>query len=224
MKPVLTLLLAGALWAQSTPPTVRATADAVVSAKPDSARVNIGVVTSAATAREASARNAQQLEAVLASLRRALGPSTEIKTASYYLNPNHRFDKDTGQATVTGYTAGNTIQVTTDDLSAAGKIIDTATQSGANSVQSLEFLLKDDRAVRAQALREAATQARSNAEAMASALGLKVVRVLSVEQSGEHTPIRPLANVNMFAGEAATPVAPGKIEVRVAVSVTLGVE
>jgi len=224
MKMVLPFLLASVLGAQTPSLTVRATADAVASAKPDRVRVNIGVVTTAPTAREASAQNAKQLETVLASLRRALGPSTEIQTASYYLNPIHRYEKDTGGSVITGYSAGNTVQVTTGDLAAAGRIIDTATQSGANSVQSLEFLLKDDRAVRSQALRDAATQARADAEAMAAALGLKVLRVLSVEQS-EGAPIRPLANVAMFNREAAaTPVAPGRLEVRASVTVTLAVQ
>ena len=50
-----------------------------------------------------------------------------------------------------------------DDLAGVAKVIDAATASGANSVQSLEFLLKNDAAVRAQALRDATVEARANA-------------------------------------------------------------
>jgi uncharacterized protein YggE len=75
------------------------------------------------------------------------------------------------------------VEVTVDDLGQVSKLIDAATQSGANIVQKLQYQLKNPGSVRAQALREAAAQAKTSAEAMASGLGLKVLRVLSVEEA-----------------------------------------
>jgi uncharacterized protein YggE len=103
-----------------------------------------------------------------------------------------------------------------------GKIIDTATQSSANRIQSLQFSLKDEQVVYIQALREAVTKARAKAEAIASALGLKTVRVLSVEEGGPLE--RPRYAEGMQARAAApvqTPVEPGTIEVRARVTLTV---
>jgi hypothetical protein len=103
-----------------------------------------------------------------------------------------------------------------------GKIIDMATQSSANRIQSLQFTLKDEQAVYIQALREAVAKARAKGEAIASALGLKIVRVLSVEEGGPVS--RPVYAEGMQARAAApvqTPVEPGTIEVRARVTLTV---
>ena len=205
-------------------PVVRATGEASVTATPDRATVQIGVVTQSASAQAAAAANAKELESVLAQLRKALGPTGELKTVAYSVNPNYRYQPNAAPV-ITGYTASNTIQLITDDLSRLGRIIDAASQAGANNIQSLQFGLKDENPVRAQALREAARQARANAEAMAAALNLKVVRVLEVIESGGGP--RPVREA-MFAKAAAmavpsTPVEAGTVEVRATVSVALEV-
>jgi uncharacterized protein YggE len=183
------------------------------------------VVTQAASADAAASANARQVDAVMAQLRKLLPPGGEIRTINYNVQPNYRYAREGGPPSITGYTASNTVEVTTGDLQAVGKLIDAATQSGANNIQSLEFLLKNDRAVRAQALREAALGARANAEAMASALGLKVTRVLEVRE-GETQPPRPIMARMQTAELAAapTPITPGQLEVRAVVTVTLTVQ
>jgi len=206
-------------------PAIRVSGEAVVSAKPDQAQVAIGVVTQAATAQAAAAQNAQQLETTLKALRAALGAGADIKTISYSVTPNYQYPREGGNPTIKGYTASNTVQVKTGDLNQVGKIIDTATQAGANQVQSLQFTLKDEAAVRAQALREAAAKARAEADALASALGVKITRILLAEEAGSPI-VRPyMADMAMRAGAAAppppTPIEPGAIEVRATVTLTV---
>lgn len=83
---------------------------------------------------------------------------------------------------ITGYTATNIVQVTLDDLSQVGKVIDSATRSGANVVQNLQYGLKNQRTVRGEALRTAAEDARTSLDSIALGLGMRVVRVLSAEE------------------------------------------
>ena len=66
--PASLLLFSAAALAQ-TPRLVRAFGEAVITVKPDLARLQVGVVTQASTAREANVQNAAQVEAVLAQLR-----------------------------------------------------------------------------------------------------------------------------------------------------------
>jgi uncharacterized protein YggE len=223
---VLTLLGAGVAAQEPTerltPPSIRVSGEATVTVQPDQARIDIGVTTQAQTAQTAAANNAQRLETVLAELRRDLGAGAEIKTVSYSLNPDYRYPKEGGKPTITGYTANNVVRVTLNDLTRIGQAIDAAAQSGADQIRRLQFTLKDEQAAQSQALRAAAIKAKSQAEALAQALGLKIARVLSVvESSGGVQPI--MRDVTLARAEAAasTPVEPGTIEVRAMVTLTV---
>ncbi len=203
------------------PPSIRTSGEAIVTASPDRALIDIGVTTQANTSQAAAAENAKKLETTLARLRQLLGANADIKTTSYTLSPNYRYPREGGEPSITGYTATNIVRVTIDDLDQVGKAIDAATQAGANRIQTLRFTLKDERSVQAQALREAAANARRKADALAAALSLTIVRVLSVVESSPT--VFPVHDVAFARAEAAqTPILPGNIEVRA--TVTLAVE
>jgi uncharacterized protein YggE len=215
--------LAQELQSKSPPPSIRVTGEASVSAKPDQAMINVGVVTEATTAQSAASLNASRMEKVVSELRQMLGAGAEIKTTSYSVTPVYRRDKEGNTSTISGFTATNVVQIKVSDFSAVGRVIDLSTQLGANSIPRIQFTLKDEQAVRMQALREAATKAKAEAETIASALGLKIIRVLSVEAGGSH--VRPVFAMGMETRAMAapqTPVEPGTIEV--SATVTLSVE
>ena len=214
----------GQLSAQDTvvkmPPHIRTTGEATVTVRPDRAMIDVGVVTQAGTSQAAVTQNAQKLEATLARLRQMLGAGADIKTISYSVTPNYQYPREGGQPTITGYTATNIVRVTLDDLTKVGNVIDTATQGGANQIQNLRFTLKDESPVKAQALREAAVKARASAQALASALDMTVVRVLSVVEAG--SPVIPIRDVAFAKAEgASTPIEPGTIEVTASVTFTV---
>jgi uncharacterized protein YggE len=98
-------------------------------------------------------------------------------------------------------------------------------KAGANTVQRLEFTLRHPQTAQQEALREAAKQARASAETIASALGLRITRILSVDESPAE-PIRPLPVMAAMAGGPGgiapappTPIETGAIEVRARVSI-----
>ena len=227
---VLSLAVAAVVRAQSPPPlppalsSIRVSAEARVTARPDRAQIDVGVITHAATSQQAAAENARKADAVLAAVRRSLGTAAVLRTVSYSLNPNYRYHPN-AEPVPDGYTASNVVQVTVDDLSKIGAVVDTATAAGANRIQDIEFTLRDPDAVRAQALREAATRARAEAEVLASALGLKVMRVLTVEENGaQFVPLRVTASrlAAPAAAAAPTPVEAGTLDITA--NVTLSVE
>ena len=217
--------LGPALAQQPPVSSIRVTGDARVTAKPDRVQIDIGVTTRAAKSQEAASQNAQQVAAVLAAVRKAAGPGADLKTVSYALNPNYQYHPNGAEPTLEGYTALNVVRVTLDELPKMGTVIDAATQAGANHVQGVQFTLRDQDSVRAQALREAAQRARAEADVLAAALGLKVLRVLTVEETSPRiTPIfyggAPRAMAN--AAAPATPVEAGTLDVMA--DVTLSVE
>jgi uncharacterized protein YggE len=202
---------------------VRASADAVVQVAPDRARVDVGVVSQAQTAQAAGEENARRVQQVMAELRKLVGPKAEIKTLYYSVQPNYRTPRPGGSPEIAGYTASNTVQVTLDDLSLVGKVIDGAMRSGANNIHGVQFSIRDEKPARAQALAQAAQIARAEAEAIAKALGLRVIRVHGAEE-GERQPVFPMQTRMAMAEAAQTPIEPGAIDVRGSVTVTLEVQ
>ncbi len=204
-------------------PSIRTIGEATVTAKPDRVVIGLAVVTQAQTAEAAATQNAARLDAVLRELKSVAGAAAEIRTAGYSLDPNYRYPTAGGAPELVGYTARNSVEVTTPELAAAGKILDAATRAGANSIDRLQFTLKDDQAARGQALREAAAKARASADAIASALGVKIAGVLLAEETAgaPPRPVYPMARMAEATSAASTPVAPGTIEVHGMVTLTV---
>jgi hypothetical protein len=224
----LALLLPCTIVAQEAPNphVVRASGEATVTAKPDRAQISIGVVNDARTAEEASAQNATQSTAVLNSIKTALAGHGQVTTTGYSISP--QYDYSAGHPPrLTGYQARNTVSVTLDDLSMTGKIIDAATGVGANNVEGVSFSLRDDATVRAETLAQAAQKARANGEAIAKALGLRVVAVLraDTEQPPIVRPVQAMQFASLAKAERApTPIEPGTLDIHATVIVTLQVE
>jgi uncharacterized protein YggE len=225
------LAAAGVVWllavsaaAQIAPrrSSVRASGDATVPANPDQLSVTIGVTTQAPTAQQASEQNATLTTAVIAALRRLVGTTGEIKTVGYSLYPNYRTSSSGGPATVTGFTANNSVAVNTSDLSLGGKLIDAAIQAGATNVQGLAFGLKDSEPARLEALRQATQEARRRAEAIALGLGARLGYVIAADEGGSVRVVATDARALGASGTAPTPVETGTVSVYA--SVTLEIE
>lgn len=198
--------------------------DATIFTEPDLAQIDIGVVTQARDAPEASKQNAERLTRVMAEVKKNLGKNDEVKTAGYSLTPNYRYPQG-GKPEIVGYTASNTLRIKMTNLAQVGRLIDGAMQAGANNINRLVFTLKDEQAAQLEALRSATAKAKTKAEAIAASLGLKIVRIASINE-GEHTvqPIfRQALAARADAAQAPTPVEPGTVEVRSSLSMTVEV-
>lgn len=199
-------------------PYLQATGEATISATPDQAVIEFGVVTQNANAADAAAQNAKQTDAALAEVRKLVGAGDQVKTTGYSVQPNYQTPKPGSAPAIAGYIATNTVQVTLNNLTLVGRIIDAALHSGVNNVQRLQFGLKNPQTAQSQALKQAAIRAKANAEAMAEGLGVRIIRVLSAEEAGQSFPV-PLDSFARLtrAAPAPTEIEPGTIDVHVAV-------
>jgi uncharacterized protein YggE len=204
---------------------VRATGEATVTARPDRAQISIGVLSQASTAQAAAAANATQTTQVIDAIKRTLGEGGELKTSGYSISPQYQYTAGRSPK-VTGYQASNTVQIIVNQLPLLGKIIDAASDSGANNISGVSFSLKDETQARNQALAEAALKARAAAESIAKALNVRVISVLQAETTEVPT-FRPM--VRSFAAmnapnAAPTPIEPGDLDIHASVTVTLEVQ
>ncbi len=209
------------------PHTVRASGDATVNAKPDRAQVTVGVYSQAPTADAASQQNATLTSRVLSALKQVIGSRGQIQTSGFVANPQMQYEKNGGTPKITGYAATNRLTLTLDDLALVSKVVDTAIGAGATQIESVSFSLKNDEAVRAQALAEASRKAYDAAQAIAKALSLTVVGVVEAQtgsQAPNPVPLFRAAQSQMAAQTVeATPIEPGEIEIHATVTVAVEV-
>jgi uncharacterized protein len=166
---------------------------------PDTAVIILSVVTQAQRALDAQQQNARKSDAVIQAVKQAAGENTDIKTSDYSLEPQRNWNGSMPK--IVGYEARNSVRITTGTLDNVGATIDAATQAGANSVESVAFILREGNAARGTTLADASKQAMSKAQAMAEALGGHITRV--IEEREGNFPERP-ATPDEFAGYAAT--------------------
>lgn len=191
---------------------------------PDMAVVNIGIVTTGKTAQLAQAENARVASDVTAALGQLGIFSKDIQT-HYTMSPV--YEKGDYRKAV-GYRANNTVTVTVNDVAKAGQVIDAALSSGATDVNGLSFGLKDARSVRNTALQMAVQDARSKADAIAAALGVKIVGIQNVKEDGGNFARYEVANARLAkldgAAMADTPVNAGTVEVNAEVHIDFQIQ
>ena len=219
------LALAGPAGGARAPATVQVSAQATVSRAPDRVYIDVGVKTEARRPQVAAADNAGRLSAVIAAVRKAAGPGARLRTADYSLVPQYRYYNDGKAPTVTGYAVTNVVRVRLDDLKRIGAVIDAAGAAGANLQQNLRFALRDPEAARVQALSQAARRARQAAGALARALDLRIVRIVSVRQTGVAlAPPGPIVYPQVIRAQRMAPATPIESSgIRVTANVTLTV-
>lgn len=198
---------------------IRVSAEGRSSAPPDEARLTLGVFTEGATADEATTENARRQTRILAVVKPLLPAGAQVQTQNYNLYPVTNENKPTR------FQVRNTVEIRLSQLDLVGRIIDAAVQNGANEVQSLTFGIKDSAAARKKALADAATRARTEAEALAAPLGLTITGVRAVENENAqvHPPGRPMMAFAKSDMVANTPIEAGQVDVTAQITVTFDV-
>ncbi len=194
---------------------------------PDTATLNIGVVVQSETAKEASDENAALMSAVMAELK-ALGlQDKEIQTSYVSVSPVYNYS--TAQ-TITGYSASNSVQITTTKLDNLSEIIDRSTAAGANDIGSISFSVSDDKQkqLSEDLMNEAVADASSKADTLAKSLGVEItgVRTSSISESERFQSILriDMATTEKGSGAVSTPIQPGESTVSMSVQVTYYIE
>ena len=191
---------------------------------PDVASVSAGVVTQAPNAQDAMRANATQMNAIFDALKAAGIQQRHIQTSQLSLNPQYDY-QNRKQPRITGYEARNTVTAKSEDLDQVGPMIDALISAGANNVNGVNFGLKDSKAAKSDARREAVIDARRKAEEMASAAGVRLGRILDMSESSHQSSPRPMMRaMAMESADASTPIAGGEQALSVTVTITYAID
>jgi hypothetical protein len=191
-----------------------------VSAAPDIAYISIGVRTESEDVSTAVARNADQVEDVMAALAESGVAAEDMQTNNFSVYSNDQFDFE-GQRTGSIFYVDNTVYVTVRELSRMGDLLDDAVSAGANSIWGVQFDLEDRSAAEKEARDMALADAQTQAEDLASVAELNLGDVVSLSYTpsgGDYYYPYGMGGGGGGAAEtAATSIVPGMINVSVSV-------
>ena len=189
---------------------------------PDQASISAGVTTEAATAGEALAQNRSRMNAVISAIR-ALGiAERDIQTSGLSLNPQY-LHAERQAPRITGYQVTNQATVNVRDLTRLGPVVDAVVRSGANQINGISFGLQNTDAASDEARRMAIRNLQRKAELYAQTTGYRIVRLVTLSESGGYQPRPPMPmfrgrEMAMAASADSTNIQPGEVEVRVDVT------
>ena len=198
------------------------TATGEVTRVPDVAIITAGVVTRSTSASGVIQDAADRMQRVLAALKRAVVEDRDIQTSSVSLNPEYRYPENQSPQ-LTGYTATNQLTIRFRDIRNSGKILDALVSQGANQINGPNLTIDKPEAALDEARAKAIAEGRARAELYARSLGLHVVRVVSVSESGGYAvppPAPPMPMVARAYESARTKIEPGEQKLQVSLAIT----
>lgn len=205
--------------ADKTERTVSVSATGSVSAEPDVAYVTTGVISEAATAREALSANSVLMSKIVTGLKTAGIPAKDIQTTSINVEPRYDSPKDR-PASIKGYRVVNQVRITTRDIKRLGDVLDAAVGLGANEINGISFEVSNAEQLKDDARKAAMANALRRARLYATAAGADVGQVLSISE--DVRTVGPAAPRVMGRSSlaAAPPVEGGSLRLDVEVHVT----
>jgi uncharacterized protein len=196
--------------------------EGTVRVAPDLALVRGGVTTRAASVREAADTNSRTMTAIINKLIEAGIDRKDVQTSQFSIQPVYSAQPSYDSSHTThplGYNVSNQVVVKIRSIEKVADIVDLMIAAGANNVWDLEFLVSDPSKALDEARRSAIADARHKAELYASAAGVELGPVVSVNEQGTVAP-GPIRGMRAaIAGDKAPPIEPGEDTLRVSVSV-----
>ena len=183
--------------------TLTVNASESVSVEPDLAILHIGFDTPPEDVKSAYADGAHRSNTIIAAVKQAGIPEDAIRSEGQYIDrvwtDEHKFKVAQQWA----------VKVPPQR---AAEILDIAISAGANNSGSIEWTVKDEKAVENQALDRATARAKENAIVLASGMGVRLGALASVSNQVSTTPYFP--NVMQQVGGGAGAGLPPPLAIR----------
>lgn len=182
---------------------------------PDTAQISIGVTKTASTVSSAQDQTNSAANKIIEDLKKLGVSDKDIKTTNYSVNPNYD---------APGYTVTQTLEVNIMPIDIANKAIDSATADGANLVGGVNFTFneKTKKDLENKARIEAVKMAKEKAESLAKATGIRLGRIVDVQESGNFEPRPFMMAQSLEVKSEDAQLQPG--ENSITISITLSYE
>lgn len=194
---------------------------------PNTATVVFGVETTDIDSKRAVERNNQICTKVIAGLKSELlsDKKSTVQTKNFNLRPNYKYTNNDVK-TIKNYTAINSVEVKTTDISKLSHLIDIAVKNNVSNVNSVNFSLDDDETYSTELINAAVSKARAVAKNTAAAAnqklgGIKSLRVNVYQQTSNgarlYKTYASAMGTESASMDTSTPVESGKIKLNASV-------
>ncbi|SPJ23946.1 SIMPL domain-containing protein [Palleronia abyssalis] len=214
------IALAAPALAQEADAVLSVTGEGRISAAPDIATVEMGVVAEGDTPAEAIDGMSTEMGSVLTALTEAGIAPEDIQSGTLSLQPIYadrtEIQPEQGPR-ITGYLAVTDLSVRVRALDDLGGVLNTAVDQGANQLSGLRWALSDPQPAEDAALAAAVAEAVRKGAIMAEAAGVALGPIVELVESGG--PLGGPQPMMMEARAADIPLARGEIDVTARVTV-----
>jgi uncharacterized protein YggE len=179
--------------------TITVSGEGEAFAKPDTATFSFTIEEQAKVVADAEKATDKKVNAALDFLKKNGIDEKDIKTTSYQIYPNYKYNYPTicpqygcppqGEPTIDGYKVSETIEVKVRDLAKAGDLLSGIGAVGVMNLSGLNFTIDKEDQLQAQARSQAIDKAKAKALELAKELGVSIVRVTNFSESGSYPPI-----------------------------------
>jgi len=199
--------------------TLEVLGEGLVTAVPDRTLITLGTVSEGVELESVQSDNATKVAAIIKALEQLGIPRESIKTTQFLIEP--QYDYIDGKQEFRGYRITHLLQVTLDNVTEAGRLIDTAVENGANTVTSIEFESSEADNARQEALIAAMRDAEAKAAAIARALGVSLSAVPCKVEEVPQSEAKPafFKAAAMPLESATSPIEPGQLTFRAVVRI-----
>jgi uncharacterized protein len=209
-------------------PVISVSGEGEASIAPDMALLQLSVVRDAKTAADALAANSAAMTEVLAAIKADGIAERDIQTSNFSIFPQYRHvePKDgAGRAPeIVGYEVTNGLTIRVRDLKKLGGLIDQSVKLGVNQGGQITFTNDDPAAALSDARKAAMKEAIAKAQTLTEAAGVKLGKVLEINENSGRPIAQPMMRMAMAKDAAPAPVAAGENSYTVTVNVTFALE
>ncbi|WP_052236479.1 SIMPL domain-containing protein [Candidatus Protochlamydia amoebophila] len=207
-------------------PQLTVKGEATIFKPADQLEMSVSVVTQDPESKKAVQANNEKMRKVVGQLTDLGLNVQDYQTGHFTIQPIYHYMDSIEKkeaSTITHYEVTNTIHIKTSKLSLIEKIIGIAVEAGANQLSQINFNLNNPQAYRQEVIQLATQNAFEDANALAKAANVRLVRVLSLDldpnQQNYSTPRMLMATKQSSENTYGVPIEIGQVEMRANVHV-----
>ena len=199
--------------------TVSFTGEGKVKSVPDTAKIDIGLVTEGKDTITVQNENSSKMNAVIKFLKEHGISDADIKTSNYSLSPKYEYTK--GKSSLVGYILNQNLTVMARSLDKIGEVLDGAVSSGANKIDSVSLFVDKPEELKNKAREEAVKMAKEKANSISQIAGFSLGRLVNFSENLSGEPPIFYEALSKSVGRAQAPqIEPGTQEITINITLT----
>jgi len=195
---------------------------ATITKAPDMAVSQIGVQTINKELDPAINENNTKAAAIIDALKQLGIADKDIQTTSFNITPQRDYANNKPNDII-GYQVDNMLSVNFRDLTKIGTGLQKAVNAGANNIYGISFTFADPISLQDEARTEAIKDAVKKANSMADAAGIKLGKIISINEVSSSSPVI-IRDYSKADASAAVPIQSGEIGLTVQVQIVYSLD